>query len=94
MSAIVHGSGGYSLTAAEIPYANGRVGAVRDREGAGVGRLELSGRRARSVTFIPENRTCSGELVCNVKLRRGRGARAGRLRGRVWLGRFDDEEKV
>lgn len=56
VSAVVHGGWeGRCVAAAEVAYADGRVGAVCDREGARVGRTELARRWTVCVLRIPED---------------------------------------
>jgi hypothetical protein len=88
MPAVVHGWD--DLASAEIPYADGRVGTVGDRESAGVRGPELAWRASSSVLGVPENGARSGELVGDAQLGRGggRGGGAGLLGGGAWLGRF------
>jgi hypothetical protein len=65
VAAVVHGryGGGDCLAVAEVADADGRVGAICDRESAGVRGLELAWRRARCKLGVPEDGAGGGESV-------------------------------
>lgn len=74
MSAVVHGGhDGGDVAVAEIADADGRVGAIRDGESAGVDWFKAARGRSGREFGVPEDGRRGRELAGNAQ--RGRGAR-------------------
>jgi hypothetical protein len=81
VSAVVHGRHkGRRVAVAEVAHADGRVGALRGDQSAGVDWLEAARRRARGELGVPEDGRGRRELPGNAQRRR----RARLLGGWGW----------
>jgi hypothetical protein len=75
VSSVVHGrDDGQGIAVAEVADADGRVGAVRGDQSAGVDWLETARGRSRGKLGVPEDGRGGRELAGNAQ-RRGRRAR-------------------